>query len=77
MILVDVGVSLEYAQVIRSNIGLESVEKCRDVQNKPISGNFKKKAKDNVLKPFFQTPLLFFDTDCSIFKTHYKDCILI
>jgi hypothetical protein len=20
---------------------------------------------------------LFFDTDCSIFKTHYKDCILI
>jgi hypothetical protein len=33
MILVDVGVSLEHVQVIRSNIGPESVEKCRDVQN--------------------------------------------
>jgi hypothetical protein len=33
MVLVDVGVSLEHVQVIRSNIGPESVEKCGDVQN--------------------------------------------
>jgi hypothetical protein len=32
----DVRVLLERAQVIRSNIELESVEKCRDVQNEPI-----------------------------------------
>jgi hypothetical protein len=36
MILIDVGVYLEHVQVIRSNIGLESVEKCRDVQNELI-----------------------------------------
>jgi hypothetical protein len=36
-----------------------------------------KKAKGIVLKPFFQTPLFFLDTDCSIFKTHYKDHILM
>jgi hypothetical protein len=36
MILVDVNISLEHAQVIRSNIGPESVEKCRDVQNELI-----------------------------------------
>jgi hypothetical protein len=41
MVLVDVGVRPEHVQVIRSNIGLESVEKCRDVQMsqfEPISG---------------------------------------
>jgi hypothetical protein len=36
MILIDVRVPLEYIQVIRSNIGLELAEKCRDVQNEPI-----------------------------------------
>jgi hypothetical protein len=36
MILIDVGVPLKHVQVIRSNIGPESVEKCRDVQNEPI-----------------------------------------
>jgi hypothetical protein len=36
MILIDVGVPLERVQVIRSNIGPESVEKCRDVQNELI-----------------------------------------
>jgi hypothetical protein len=40
MILVDVGVPLEHVQVIRSNIGPESVEKCQDVQNEPILDNF-------------------------------------
>jgi hypothetical protein len=29
-----------------------------------------------VLKQFFQTPLFFFDTDCSSFKTYYKDFAL-
>jgi hypothetical protein len=36
MITVNRGVSLEHVQVMRSNIGPESVEKCRDVQNEPI-----------------------------------------
>jgi hypothetical protein len=36
MILMDVRIPPEHAQVIRFNIGPESVEKCRDVQNEPI-----------------------------------------
>jgi hypothetical protein len=36
MILIYVRVSPEHVQVIRSKIGPESVEKCRDVQNEPI-----------------------------------------
>jgi hypothetical protein len=35
MILLEVGVSLEDVQVIKSNIGPESVVKWRDVQNEP------------------------------------------
>jgi hypothetical protein len=38
MIPLDVEVPFEHVQVIRSNIGPESVEKCRDVQNEPIFG---------------------------------------
>jgi hypothetical protein len=38
MAIVDVRVHSEYGQVIRSNIVPELVEKCRDVQNEPISG---------------------------------------
>jgi hypothetical protein len=36
MIPIDVEHPLEHLQVIRSNIGPESVENCRDVQNEPI-----------------------------------------
>jgi hypothetical protein len=36
MVLVDISIPSEHVQVIRSNIGPESVEKCRDVQNEPI-----------------------------------------
>jgi hypothetical protein len=36
MVLMDIRVPSEHVQVIRSNIGPESVEKCRDVQNGPI-----------------------------------------
>jgi hypothetical protein len=36
MILVDIRAPLEHVKVIKSNIGPESVEKCRDVQNDPI-----------------------------------------
>jgi hypothetical protein len=36
MILIDVSIPPEHVQVIRSNIGPESVERCRDVQNEPI-----------------------------------------
>jgi hypothetical protein len=41
MILVDVGIPPEHMQLIKYNIGPESVEKCRDVQMsqfEPISG---------------------------------------
>jgi hypothetical protein len=38
MALVDLGVPLEHVQVIRSNVGPESVEICRDVLNESISG---------------------------------------
>jgi hypothetical protein len=47
---------------------------------KQIAGrkvDFWKKAKGIVSKSFFQTPPFFFDTDCSNFKTHYKECIRI
>jgi hypothetical protein len=47
MVLIDVRVTLKHVLVIRSNIGPESVEKCRDVQNEPICANFRKKAKGN------------------------------
>jgi hypothetical protein len=36
MVLIDVKVLCEHAQVIRSNIGPQSVEKCRDVENETI-----------------------------------------
>jgi hypothetical protein len=36
MILVDIRVPFEHVQVMRSNIGPKSVEKCRRVQNEPI-----------------------------------------
>jgi hypothetical protein len=36
MVSVDARTHFEHIQVIRSNIGPESVEKCRDVQNEPI-----------------------------------------
>jgi hypothetical protein len=36
MVLVYVRLSAEHVQVLRSNIGRESVEKCRNVQNEPI-----------------------------------------
>jgi hypothetical protein len=34
--LADVRILPEHVQIIRSNIGPESVEQCRDVQNEPI-----------------------------------------
>jgi hypothetical protein len=36
MVLVDVRIHPEHVQVLRSNIGPESVEECRDVQNEPF-----------------------------------------
>jgi hypothetical protein len=77
MILVDVRVPLEHVQVIRSNIGPESIEKCRDVQNEPIWAKFRKKVKGVVLKPGFQTQLHFLETAYSFWKTHYKKCKFI
>jgi hypothetical protein len=37
---VNVGVPSEHVKVIRSKIGPEFVEKCRDVQNEPVWANF-------------------------------------
>jgi hypothetical protein len=76
MVLVDVENLPEYVQVIRSNIGPESVENCRDVQNEPIWANFRKIAKGIALGPFIQTPLCFFETENSNFKTLYEYCTL-
>jgi hypothetical protein len=77
MILVDVWVLPEHAQVIRSNIGPELVEKCRDGQNEPIWANFRKKAKGIPSDPFCQTPLYFLEIEDSIFKTLYEYYTLI
>jgi hypothetical protein len=77
MIPIDVEHPLEHLQVIRSNIGPESVENCRDVQNEPIWANFRKKAKGIALDPFFQTPLYFLETEDSILKTLYNIAHLI
>jgi hypothetical protein len=76
MVLVDVSVYLEHGKLIRSNIGPESVEKCRDVQNEPISGNFRKKAQGIPLGRFFQTQLYFLQIEDSILKTLYNFYIL-
>jgi hypothetical protein len=76
MVILDVKIFPEYLQVIRSNIGPESVEKCRDVQNERIWVNFKKKAKGIPLGQFFQTPLHFLETENSIFKALFKYCTL-
>jgi hypothetical protein len=72
MILIDVRVFLEHVQVIRSNIGPESVEKCRDVHNETIWANFREKAKGIPLGLFFQTSRYFFEIDNCIFKTLYN-----
>jgi hypothetical protein len=71
MIVIDVRFFLEHEQAIRSTIGPESIEKWRDVQNEPIWANLWKKAKGILLGLFF------IDTDCSIFKIHYKCSKLI
>jgi hypothetical protein len=76
MVLVYVRLSAEHVQVLRSNIGRESVEKCRNVQNEPIWANFRKKAKGIPSGPFLQTPPYFLDTEDSIIKTLYKRCTL-
>jgi hypothetical protein len=68
MILLHVSVPCEHVKVIRSNIGPESIEKCRDVQNEPISG----KKLRYFSTPFFKTPLYFVETENSTFKTYYK-----
>jgi hypothetical protein len=65
MVLIDARVHSEHAQVIRSNIGPESVEKYRNVQNVPISGK-------KPLGPFFQTLLYYLQTEDSIFRILYK-----
>jgi hypothetical protein len=41
MVLIDVSIPPKHVQVIKSNIGPEFVEQCRDDQNEPISGNFR------------------------------------
>jgi hypothetical protein len=57
--LVNVGVFPEHVQVIRSNIGHKSFEKCRDVQNEPIS----RKSWGYPLGRIVQTPPCFLKTE--------------
>jgi hypothetical protein len=64
-------------KAIRSNIGSESVEKCRDVQNELIWANFRKKAKGIPLALFFETPLYFLEAEDSNFKIFYINYTLI
>jgi hypothetical protein len=68
MILVNARANFEHAQVIRSDIGPESVEKFRDVQNGPISG----KKLIISLALFFQPPLYFLETEKCICKTLHR-----
>jgi hypothetical protein len=71
MVLVDIGIHPEHVQVIRSNIGPESVAKRRDVQMSqfaPISG----KKHGYSLRPVFQTPQYFLEVVDSIYETFYK-----
>jgi hypothetical protein len=72
MVPIDVRITAKHVQVIRSNIGPESVEKCRDVRNKPIWANFWKKAKGIPRGPFIQTSLYFLETGDNTLMTLYK-----
>jgi hypothetical protein len=69
---VDAKTHFEHFQVIRCDIEPQSVQKCQDVQNEPIRANFRKKARGIPRGPFFKTPLYFFETEDSIFKTFWK-----
>jgi hypothetical protein len=53
------------------NIGPESVEKCRDVQNEPIPG---KKLRGIPLGPFCKTPILFLRLKTS-FSRHFINTV--
>jgi hypothetical protein len=68
---VDVRVPPEHFQVIRSNIGPESVENCRNVQNEPIWANFRKKAKGIALGPVFANTAIFYYG----WIKHFKDTL--
>jgi hypothetical protein len=72
MVPLDVRVPPKHVKVIRSNLGLESGEKCRDVQNEAIWADFRKKAKAIPRGSLFKTPLYFLETEESIFKTLYN-----
>jgi hypothetical protein len=65
--LVDVGIHYKHVEVTRSNIGPESVKKCGDVENEPISG---KKLREMPLSLPFQTPLYFIKIPNCIYKVH-------
>jgi hypothetical protein len=56
---------------MESDIGPESVEKCRDVQNEPIWANFRKKAKGITLRTVFLN-IAIFSWD---WRQHFKDTL--
>jgi hypothetical protein len=63
--LVDTRVHFEHIQVNRCDIELESVEKCRDVENEPVS----EESMGIPLGPIFKTPSYFLENKESIFET--------
>jgi hypothetical protein len=66
MVLVDAGAHCKHVQVIRCVIKYDSIEKCRDFENKTIS---EKIQGVKPLVPIFQTPKCLFDGK----KKHFKD----
>jgi hypothetical protein len=53
MVLINAKAHYKQVKVIRSDIGTEPAEKCRDAQNEPIS-------RKEPLGPICKTPLHFF-----------------
>jgi hypothetical protein len=76
MTLIVLRVSSEHVQAIRSNIELESVEKCRDVQNEPIWADFRKKAMGTALSPFFKHRYILLKLKTAFSRYFYKYSIL-
>jgi hypothetical protein len=62
--LIDAQVRSELVQVIRCNIWLRSIERCRDVENGPIS----EKSTGYTQRPLFQPPLCFIETENGTLK---------
>jgi hypothetical protein len=68
MASVDEEAHFRHVKVIRCNINPELVEKCRNVENEPISG---KKLRLCAPRPIFQTSHLFFENEDSMLEVYF------